>query len=217
MTTKVNTITRNYNGDALKPGEVLVPIPYDAAFVKANCTNPECIRMVSVGGRHFKALYIAVPESCVAAVRNSFNLYVNEKLGHYRMKDSVSLDYLLDDYECDFATVPSPEDQIMKQQGREETTELFVDLIHHLIERSPKYGFATLLLMSGSKGADFHEKMHLSHDAANTVRKQTEDFLKMGLANIDMDKVSTKKSKNTDYYREQAYRLLDTLVKLYNA
>ena len=36
-------ITRNYNNEPLKPGEVLVPTMYDAAFAKAHCTNPDCM------------------------------------------------------------------------------------------------------------------------------------------------------------------------------
>ena len=59
--------------------------------------------------------------------------------------------------------------------------------------------------------------MHLGHDAANTVRKQAEGYLKAGLANINMDEIQVRRSKHTDYYREEAYRLLDALLKLYNA
>ena len=59
--------------------------------------------------------------------------------------------------------------------------------------------------------------MHLGHDAANTVRKQSADLLKAGLANINLDEIQSKKSKHTDYYRAEAYRLLDALLKLYNA
>ena len=59
--------------------------------------------------------------------------------------------------------------------------------------------------------------MHLGHDAANTVRKQAEDFLRCGLVNIDINGIHSKKSKNTAYYREEAYHLLDALLKMYNA
>ena len=216
MSTRVNRITRNYNGEPLKPGEVLVPTMYDEAFAKANCTNPECIKTITLAGRKFKVLYIAVPESVSKAARNSFNLAVNEQLGHYAVKDSVSLDQMADDYDLDLASVPSPEDKMTARAAKQETGELFSDLIHHLIDRSPKLGLAALLLLNGSKGAKFQEKMHLGHDAANTVRKQSADLLKAGLTNIDLDEIKSKKSKHTDYYREEAYRLLDALLKLYN-
>lgn len=216
MSTRVKKITRNYNNEPLKPGEVLVPTMYDANFAKANCTNPDCIKTITLAGRNFKVLYVAVPESVSKAAHNSFNLAVNEQLGHYVVKDSVSLDQMADEYDLDLASVPSPEEKMIARAAKQETGELFSNLIHHLIDRSPKHGLAALLLLNGSKGAKFQEKMHLGHDAANTVRKQSADLLKAGLANIDLDEIKSKKSKHTDYYREEAYRLLDALLKLYN-
>lgn len=217
MTKRVNTITHNYNGEPLKPGEVLVPTMYDATFAKVNCTNPDCIKTITVAGRNFKVLYMAVPESVAKAARSSFNLALNEQLGHYAVPNSVSIDQLADDYDFDLATVPSPEDMMIEQENKAETAAMFTDLVHHLIDRSPKHGLAALLLLNDVKGAEFHEKMHLGHDAANTVRKQSADLLKAGLANIDMDELHIKQSKRNEYYRTEAYCLLDALLKLYNA
>lgn len=217
MTKRVNKITRNYNNEPLKPGEVLVPTMYDAAFAKANCTNPDCIKTITVAGRNFKVLYAAVPEAVAKAARSSFNLALNEQLGHYAVPNSVSIDQLADDYDLDPATVLSPEDMMIEQENKAETAAMFSDLVHHLIDRSPKHGLAALLLLNDVKGAEFHEKMHLGHDAANTVRKQSADLLKAGLANINLDELHAKRSKHSDYYREEAYRLLDALLKLYNA
>ena len=217
MTNRVNSITRNYNNEPLKPGEVLVPTMYDAAFAKAHCTNPDCIKIITIAGRNFKMLYMAVPESVAKAARSSFNLALNEQLGHYAVPSSVSIDQLADDYDFDLATVQSPEDMMIEQENKAETATLFANLVHHLIDRSPKHGLAALLLLNDVKGAEFHEKMHLGHDAANTVRKQSADLLKAGLANVDMDKLHIKQSKHNEYYRTEAYRLLDALLKLYNA
>lgn len=217
MTNRVKSITRNYNGEPLKPGEVLVPTMYDEAFAKAYCTNPDCIKTITVAGRNFKVLYMAVPESVAKAARNSFNLTMNEQLGHYTVPNSVSLDQLADDYDLDLTAVPSPEDMMIEQENKAETAMIFADLVHHLIDRSPKHGLAALLLLNDVKGAEFHEKMHLGHDAANTVRKQSEKFLKAGLANINLDELHVKQSKHSEYYRTEAYRLLDALLKLYNA
>lgn len=216
MSNRVNKITRNYNGEPLKPGEILVPTMYDSAFAKANCTNPECIKTITIAGRNFKVLYMAVPESVAKAARSSFNLTLNEQLGHYAVPNSVSIDQLADDYDLDLATVPSPEDMMIKQENKSETAALFANLVHHLIERSPKHGLAALLLLNDVKGAEFHEKMHLGHDAANTVRKQSENFLKAGLANLNLNELHVKQSKHNEYYRAEAYRLLDALLKLYN-
>lgn len=217
MSNRVNKITRNYNGEPLKPGEVLVPIMYDEAFAKANCTNPECIKTLKKGGKYFKVMYMAVPKELAPLKLSSFNLEMNEQLGHYAVPNSVSIDQLADDYDLDLATVPSPEDMMIEQENKSETAAMFADLVHHLIERSPKHGLAALLLLTDVKGTEFHEKMHLGHDAANTVRKQSADLLKVGLANINLDELHAKRSKHSDYYREEAYRLLDALLKLYNA
>lgn len=211
------TITHNYNGEPLKPGEVLVPTMYDAAFAKANYINPECIKTLKKGGKYFKVMYMAVPKELAPLKLSSFNLEMNEQLGHYAVPNSVSLNQLADDYDLDLATVPSPEDMMIEQENKTETAALFSDLVHHLIERSPKHGLAALLLLNDVKGAEFHEKMHLGHDAANTVRKQSADLLKSGLANINMDELHVKQSKHNEYYRSEAYRLLDALLKLYNA
>ena len=217
IASRVNSITRNYNNEPLKPGEVLVPTMYDAAFAKAHCTNPDCIKSINVAGRNFKVLYMAVPESVAKAARSSFNLSLNEQLGHYTVPNSVSLDQLADDYDLDLASVPSPEDIMMERESKAETVTLFADLVHHLIDCSPKHGLAALLLLNDVKGAEFHEKMHLGHDAANTVRKQSADLLNEGLANINMDELHIKQSKHSEYYRAEAYRLLDALLKLHNA
>ena len=141
---------------------------------------------------------------------------LNEQLGHYAVPNSVSIDQLTDDYDLDLASVPSPEDIMMECESKAETAAMFADLVHHLIDRSPKHGLAALLLLTDVKGAEFHEKMHLGHDAANTVRKQSENFLKAGLANINLDGLHVKQSKHNEYYRAEAYRLLDALLKLYN-
>lgn len=206
-------ITHNYNGEPIRPGEVLVPTVYDEAFVRANCTNPDCIRTIPVGGRCFKALYVAVPENVAPAVRNSFNLYVNEQLGHYRKEGTSSLDQDQDEFDFAPVTVPSAEDQVIGN----ETVAQFSAALDDLIQQSPKLGYAVLLLMDGSRGAAFCEQLHLGHDAANTVRQQAEEILKAGLANIDINKISCKHSKHTDYYKKQAYRLLNTLLEMYIA
>ena len=151
MTKRVNKITRNYNNEPLKPGEVLVPTMYDAAFAKANCANPDCIKTITVAGRNFKVLYTAVPEAIAKAARSSFNLALNEQLGHYAVPNSVSIDQLADDYDLDPATVLSPEDMMIEQENKAETAAMFSDLVHHLIDRSPKHGLAALLLLNDVK------------------------------------------------------------------
>ena len=94
----------------------------------------------------------------VKALITKFNLAVNEQLGHYAVPNSVSMDQMSDDYDLGLASVPSPEDEMVARETKQETRELFSDLIHHLIDRSPKHGLAALLLLNDVKGAEFHEK-----------------------------------------------------------
>lgn len=51
----------NYNGEEIKPGEVMIPFEYTEGDAE-NCINPECIKTVRQGGRCFKVIYKAVPE-----------------------------------------------------------------------------------------------------------------------------------------------------------
>lgn len=95
-----NHIKRNYNGEKIKSGEILVPIMY-SDFTESYCTNQECVKTISVGGRQFKVMYVAVPKEVAKYARNSFNLAVNEQLGHYTVKNSVSVNKLEDVYELE--------------------------------------------------------------------------------------------------------------------
>ena len=56
-----NHIKRNYNGEKIKSEEILVPIMY-SDFAESYCTNQECVKTISVGGRQFKVMYVAVPK-----------------------------------------------------------------------------------------------------------------------------------------------------------
>ena len=47
-----------------------------------------------------------------------------------------------------------PEDEMMEKEEKREITKLITDLIHQLIEQSPKHGFAALLLINNIKGKD---------------------------------------------------------------
>ena len=52
---------KNFNGEDIKPGEVMIPFEY-TELDDENCTNRECIKTLTVGGRNFKVIYKAVPE-----------------------------------------------------------------------------------------------------------------------------------------------------------
>lgn len=211
----MSKIIRNYDGKEIKANEVLVPTMYDEEFAKAYCTNPDCIRTITVAGRKFKVMYVAVSKECEKAAKSSFNLCVNEALGHYTVPNSVSMDSLQDDYELNLVTTPSPDEISAKKEQYQETLDKLVSLLKSLIEKSPKHGLATLLRMFEVKGKEFQEELNLGHDAANTVRKQVDEYLAQGLGNIDIDGIKSRKSKNNDLYKEKAYRILYELIDMY--
>lgn len=211
----MSKIIKNYDGREIRTDEVLVPTMYDEEFAKAYCTNPDCIRTITVAGKKFKVMYVAVSKECEKAAKSSFNLCVNEALGHYTVPNSVSMDSLQDDYELNLATTPSPDEINAKNEQQQEILDKLVALLMALIEKSPKHGLATLLRMFEVKGKEFQEELNLGHDSANTVRKQVDEYLAKGLCNIDMGTIKFKKSKNNDLYIKKAYRILDELIDMY--
>lgn len=55
------TFTRNFNGEAIKPNEVMVPFEYTELEAE-KVVNPECIRTIETAGQYFKVIYKAVPQ-----------------------------------------------------------------------------------------------------------------------------------------------------------
>ncbi len=99
MTKKVKKgFTANYNGEAIRPDEVMVPFEYTDGDAE-NCTNTNCIKTVKMGGRNFKVIYKAVPQEWEKDAKSAFNLIQNEMLGHYAVPNSVSMDAVRDEYE----------------------------------------------------------------------------------------------------------------------
>lgn len=214
MTKTVKGFTRNYNGEVIKSGEVMIPFEYTELDAE-NCTNAECIKTVKQAGRNFKVIYKAVPEEWAKKGKSALNLIQNEVLGHYDVPNSVSMDGLQDDYELELAEIPSAEAIVMVAEDLDETLNTFVELMGTLIEKSAKIGYAVLLMHTGVKGEEFYGKMKLSHNPSNLVQKQAESILHGGLAHIDVSTIKCYKSQLEDEYRTEAYRLLEEIVKMY--
>lgn len=205
--------TRNYNGEPIKSNEVMVPFEYtelDAETV----INPECISTIKVGEKEIRVIYKAVDQAWEKDAREAFNLYQNEELGHYAVPNSVSRDSMEDSYELEIASAPSAEDIMMAEENTKETINTFIDLVSRIIEKSPKIGYAVLLIHTGVKGAEFYEKMRLSNFPGNRVRQEAEEILKGGLANFDVDGYKGYKSKFNDIYKKEAYALLNVIIEM---
>ena len=207
----MKSFTRNYNGEPIKTNEVMVPFEYTELDAKT-VTNPECISSITVGKKTFRVIYKAVDQAWEKDARAAFNLYQNEELGHYAVPNSVSRDAM--EYELDLVSAPSAEDIIMAAESTKETINTFADLVSKVIEKSPKIGYAVLLLYTGVKGSEFYAKMRLSSFPGNRVRQEAEEILKGGLANFDVESYKGYKSKFNDIYKEEAYALLNVIVEM---
>lgn len=214
MTKRVKGFTTNYNGEEIKPNEVMVPFEYTDGDAE-NCTNTECIKTVKMGGRNFKVIYKAVPCEWEKATKSAFNLVQNEQLGHYDIPHSVSMDGLMDEYELELGSTPSVEDTFMVDEDMEETLNTFVELVYTLIEKSAKIGYAVLLMHTGVKGEEFYGRMKLSRNPANLLQQQAQSILRGGLANINVSDLKGYKNQYEEEYRSEAYKLLDEIVKMY--
>ena len=209
----MKSFTRNYNGEPIKANEVMMPFEYTELDAK-NVTNPECISSITVGKKKFRVIYKAVDQAWEKDARAAFNLYQNEELGHYAVSNFVSRDAMEDAYELDLVSVPSAEDIIMAAESTKEAINTFVDLVSKVIEKSPKIGYAVLLLHTGVKGAEFYEKMRLSSSFGNRVRLAAEEILKGGLSNFDVESYKGYKSKFENIYKEEAYALLNVIIEM---
>ena len=208
------TFTRNFNGEAIKPNEVMVPFEYTELEAE-KVVNPECIRTIETAGQYFKVIYKAVPQEWAKRAKSAFNLVQNEALGHYSISNSVSMDMLEDEYGMALASAPSAEDLLMEQEDTNETVATFVELVSSVIEKSPKIGYAVLLLHTGVKGEEFYGKMRLTHGPANRVRQEAESILKDGLADFDVNSITGYKNQFNDVYKEEAYALLNAIVEMF--
>lgn len=206
--------TANYNGEVIKPGEVMVPFEFTEDDAE-NIANPDCIKTVKQAGRTFKVVYKAVPSEWEKVAKSAFNLVQNEALGHYNIPNSVSMDAMMDEYELDIGSTPSAEDISMATEDLNETLKTFVELMHTLIEKSAKIGYAVLLMHIGVKGGEFYGKMKLSRNPANLVQQQAESILHGGLAHLDVNDIKCYKNQYDTEYRAEAYKLLEKIVKMY--
>lgn len=214
MTKRVKGFAANYNGEVIRPDEVMVPFEFTEEGAE-NITNPDCIKTVKQAGRTFKVVYKAVPCEWEMVAKSAFNLVQNEQLGHYDIPNSVSIDGVKDEYELELGSTPSVEDTVLAAEDLNETLKTFVELMQTLIDKSAKIGYAVLLMHTGVKGEEFYGRMKLSRNPANLLQQQAQSILRGGLANINVSDLKGYKNQYEEEYRAEAYKLLDEIVKMY--
>lgn len=214
MTKRVKGFAANYNGEVIRPDEVMVPFEFTEEGAE-NTTNPDCIKTVKQAGRTFKVVYKAVPCEWEKVAKSAFNLVQNEALGHYDIPNSVSIDGVKDEYELELGSTPSVEDTVLAAEDLNETLKTFVELMQTLIDKSAKIGYAVLLMHTGVKGEEFYGRMKLSRNPANLLQQQAQSILRGGLANINVSDLKGYKNQYEEEYRAEAYKLLDEIVKMY--
>lgn len=138
----------------------------------------------------------------------------------YERKDKlvVSVESLEDEFGYSAATAPSVEDDYIDRETLSEAQGVFLRKVEQLIEVSPKHGLALLLMAMGINGAEFADKLQLGHDAANKIRQQVTDLAPDridGISQIDVEGLKASQSKRSEYYREEANRILDTVLNMY--
>lgn len=199
----------NYNGEPLKPNEVLVPVNKDDLFIEENVTNPNSIITLNVAGQSFRAVLMAVDKKDEAVARAQYNHWQNDILGHYGHRmDEESIEDRQERELPEHGSAPSAE-------SISEELFLLVDLMNCLIKKAPQLAYAALLNMYGTNQDEFEEKMRLkNHRAYETINAAHDLIVAMFKEGIENVPVKVNKTKNDEYYREEAQALLEVIIKL---
>ena len=125
------------------------------------------------------------------------------------------MDAMEDDYDLSLASIPSAEEQVIGKEDADETAAEFKERMQHIIKQSPKHGFAMLLVCQQINGAEFAERIRLKRNQANEVLREAKELLYKILKHVEIGDIKAYRSKNTDYYREEAEKLLELILSLY--
>jgi len=138
--------------------------------------------------------------------------------GKYEKRDKsfISIDFAIDNYEMEFATEKSAEEEFFDNEGYTDVPEGFIRFAEDMIDKSPKHACAMLLMSLGYKGDRFAEQMQLTKVGANYVRSQVKELAPNGITNIaqiDLTALKANRSKNEEYYRREARKALRAVIR----
>lgn len=135
-----------------------------------------------------------------------------------RLIAKISLDEYQDEKGFTLLKSPAADEVLIEKENLSEAQKRIVAKFEAMMEKSPKHCLAMLLMGMGYKGEEFATRMHLKHDAANRIRNQVLGTAPEGISDfdqIDTQNFSANKVGDTEYYRAEAQKALETLLKMY--
>lgn len=208
--------TRDYDGRILNEDEVLVKVPINDVFAEENITNPDCIGKLTKAGRSIRTMSVAVPKDCEKLAKAQLNFVQNEELGHYQKKDTDYVNWDQEENAGDKAAPQkSPEDICIEAETRDENAINFKKRMKSIISKAPQTGYAMLVIMEdpSCKGEVFYAKMHLQRSSALEIREKAMKYIRPVLHHKDVVVEKENRKKHDDFYRSEAYRLLDIVAE----
>lgn len=130
----------------------------------------------------------------------------------------VSIEEQQDKNGLTLAEAPAADSALIEEENLSEAQQRIVAKFEAMMDKSPKHCLAMLLMGMGYKGEEFASRMHLKHDAANRVRNQVLGTAPEGITDfdqVDTQNFSANKVGDTEYYRKEAQKALETLLKMY--
>ena len=130
----------------------------------------------------------------------------------------ISIEEQQDENGLTLAEAPAADSVLIEEENLTEAQQRIVAKFEAMMDKSPKHCLAMLLMGMGYKGEEFATRMHLKHDAANRIRNQVLGTAPEGISDfdqIDTQNFSANKVGDTEYYRAEAQKALETLLKMY--
>lgn len=135
-----------------------------------------------------------------------------------RLIAKISLDEYQDEKGFTLLKSPAADEVLIEKENLSEAQKRIVAKFEAMMDKSPKHCLAMLLMGMGYKGEEFANRMHLKHDAANRVRNQILGTAPEGITDFDEvnpQNLSVNKFGDTEYYRAEAKKALETLLDMY--
>jgi len=207
-------VLRNYNGEPLKEGEILIHYFKNEADAE-NLTNPDSIRHRRIGSSNVTSVLTAFKAGTEAGLaRKQFNSYINDLNGHFHSEKTVSSDALMEDYELEKGSADNDPAVFIELQ------QTGLEIINKLSEEAPQLMAAVIFHRAGIVGKDFEAAMKVSHDRAATINKTLSDLLpRMIHEGCEAVELKTRATAHDAYYKkiilEHMGEVLDALMNLF--